>query len=267
VALLKAREDVAQGRARYPSSVTGKAAYGRPCEVGGSKAARWIESPRDAGLRFVCWADEAGGRYSRAIDHKGWFTSEDNFTGEVLRGAVYQLPGRGGRPLFVAAYGDPNNGSADQGGPALFDFESVFEGEAGEESPSLNEGAKEAARAADSFAERAAESEREYQEAWQAGSRWADLGQELTGTRQEVRALIADLKAARDRISDKSGLDRLCAVIRARIVAARESMAELAAERDSLLETFRPRAWYRADKESSLRDAFNEGAGETVLTV
>ena len=191
LAMVKAREDVDQGRKRYAES--GLAAYNSPCEVGGSSKARWVERPALAGLRFVGWADQCGDRFTRRgglLDHEGWLTREDGLGGEVLRGAFTSFRARGGRPVFVAAYGDPCNGPADQGGPALFDFERTFEGE-----DSHGDFAKtDAARAADDFARIAAETEREWNEAWQAGSRWHDLGEDIKAARLEALKLLGELR-------------------------------------------------------------------------
>jgi hypothetical protein len=218
-------------------------AYNPPCEVGGSKLARWIEAPPKAGLRFVGYADQL----ARSISHEGWHTDEDGANGAYLRGAVYQLPARKGRPVFVAGYGDPHNGEAHKGGPALLDFESVYMGDdsKGEEAQ------RDAARAADQFAQSAAESEREYNEAWQAGSRWADIGEEIRAAHAEARQLVRELKSARRLLKGATSFDGICRTIRDKIERARESITELRAERDSLFDSIRERTL----------EAFNQGAG------
>src|SRR5690606_9843007 len=66
---------------------------------------RWCEDTKDAGLRFVGFADELA---PRAIMHKGWYANLDG-SGEVYRGAVWQLPARGGQCIYVAGFPDPNN--------------------------------------------------------------------------------------------------------------------------------------------------------------
>lgn len=129
---------------------------------------RWIENTDQAGLRFVGFADEI----DRSIQHTGWYTDEDGCA-ETLRGAVWQLPGRNGVPLFVAGYCDPHNHGAAR---ICFD---VIEGERPEWVPPRNgwsgywsycdsatdhDGCREAARQADGIAEIAAESEREWRE-------------------------------------------------------------------------------------------------------
>jgi hypothetical protein len=54
-------------------------------------------------LRRLGWCDEV----DRCIEHRGWYTtSGDNWSGEVMRGVVYQLPARNGQELFLAGYVD-----------------------------------------------------------------------------------------------------------------------------------------------------------------
>jgi len=161
---------------------------------------RWIEDTKRAGLRWVGFADEI----CRGIDHNGWYTDED--CGEVIRGGVWQLPARHGRAQYVAGYVDPNNEGA-----AAIDFE-IIEGERGGSEPyQYREDAQaEAARAADSFAESAADAERRYQREWRASNELAEKldewWDELTDVeirtladscRDAVRAAVDALREAR----------------------------------------------------------------------
>lgn len=182
-AIVLARADVAAGRSRYGSVSYGNNQQGF-ANARGSDGAVWIESLDAAGLRFVGYADKLA-----RIGHNGWYTSDDNDRDEILRGAVLQLPGRNGRPLYLAAYEDPNNAGAYR-----VDVSEVFEGSKADAAPEVAQ--RNAARAADSLAERNAEEEREYNRAWQAGRRFEDLAEEVARIRKGLLALIAEAKAA-----------------------------------------------------------------------
>lgn len=87
---------------------------GAPFQRGGDSL-RWIENTEAAGLRFVAWADEVKGA---GVKHTGWHCTEENWTGETLRGGVWQLPGKGGAARLLYGYaefegrGEMNPGSA-----------------------------------------------------------------------------------------------------------------------------------------------------------
>lgn len=196
---------------------------------------RWVESADDAGLRFVGFADEL----CRSIDHKGWFT--DEFQDGTLRGVVYQLPARKGRALYVGGYADAWNKGA-----ALLDFSRVEYGEiGGAEWADDGDAQKEAARIGDGMAETAAEDEREYQQAWQAGNEYADLGEEARSLRQRAREVIQQGR----------GLELPSAVCKALRDSLRRELdrIEFIRERRHELRTDYDNNWQR--------DAFNDGAG------
>jgi hypothetical protein len=177
-----ARQDVAQNVDRYLSCGDIGAA---------TKGARFVENPRANGLRFVGYADKIV-----SLRHTGHYTDPDGSSS--IRGVVYQLPSRQGRPLYVAGHDNADNGAADAGGPALLDFSRLFEGRKGGAGASsfddCDSGAREAAWSADSFAEREAEEEREYQTAWQAGARFAQVLEDYRATRKTI---LAGLKHSR----------------------------------------------------------------------
>ena len=136
---------------------------------------RWCEDTADAGLRFVGFADELAPLF---IQHKGWYTDPDGF-GEVYRGAVWQLPARGGQCLYVAGFADPCNEGA-----AFIDFEPIY-GEPDDAGLDFY-----AALRADEIARIHAEREREYQEKWRAAQRVRDLLADICDARREHTALI-----------------------------------------------------------------------------
>lgn len=163
-----AREDVARGTKRYPHAHT-SSVMGAANESGHA----WCEDVHEIGLRFVGYADEIVN-----LRHTGWFA--DNFQDETFRGAVWQWPARNGEPRYVAGYGDPNN-----------------EGAARLDMTSITDDKTEAAYRADRVAERDAESEREYQEAADAGQYYLELAEEAAEARKAALAILAEAKRAR----------------------------------------------------------------------
>ena len=168
----------------------------------------WIENTESAGLRFVDFAD----KIARSIRHRGWYTSDDGWTGETYRGVVYRLArGRG----FISGYADPNNKGA-----AFVDL-----------SPYDSDDELGAALGADSIAEREAEDARDYNHVWQAGRHFEDLGDEIIIARRACLDLIAQAKAGCKSLAD---LPAVKGAIRNRIEHyvgsirnAREKRAEL----------------------------------------
>ncbi len=193
-----------------------------------------VDKPEAFGLRLVgrVVPESYGGRDTwDSRESCGWHT--DPF-GDIFRdgtglcyGLVYQFPARDGRARFVAGY---EFGGCD-GGPTL-DLGRVYEGERGDncsyDGAPGNPAARDAARSADSMAQRAAEKEREYETGWQLGRIWEEAREEATAARKGALALLAERRAAR-RMGD--GFPAVCAAIRgqvrlalAAITTARETM-------------------------------------------
>jgi hypothetical protein len=242
-ALERARVDVMEGRDRYPSSVAHGAALGSPMESG----AQW-GNPDALGLRFVGWQDEQ--QETRRHTHKGWFTRADEYD-EVFRGCVYQLPARDGCARYVPAYRegtDTKKGWQDTCGEvsAALDFSNVIRGARGETGSryDIADSLRDACRAADSLAENAARRSREYDEAWQAGNRYAALRDELETTRKECRSLVRELKSAR------SHTPAICKALRASVREMRQDMKDAHEKAEEL----------RDNVAREYRDAFAEGA-------
>lgn len=165
----------------------------------GSDQMCWIEDPAAMGLRLVGLAHEvspAGYAYSRnAVEHTGWFLSEDNWTGETVAGVVYQLPGKNGRARYVVGYADPYND-----GPACLDLGNVIEGERKDSDWEPDLVLREATIMADYYAEKMAEEEREYQAAWQAGCDAREkAGEALEACRRWKEAVKASFAVFRNR--------------------------------------------------------------------
>lgn len=150
----------------------------------------FIENTDSAGLRFVNFAD----KIRTSINHTGWYAdSSEGDSGYNYRGAVWRLPHSRG---FIAGYVDPYNDGA-----AFVELVIC-----------ANE--NEAAYSADTIAENKAEKSRDYDEAWQAGREFNELGDEIASARRDCLELIAEAKSACERLS---GLDHIKATIRGHI--------------------------------------------------
>lgn len=272
-ALRNAREDVEAGKRRYPSESGPAVSWQSNDKPRSSERLAYVESPEKAGLRLVGRViADCGGRngYWDNRDGSGWHTDPHGDTFKdgsgLCYGLVYQLPGKGGKARFVAGY---QFGGCD-GGP-MIDFGTVYESDtsdhwSGGYSRDDTDSALEAARSADSMAQSAAEEEREYQTAWQAGNLYAETRNEIADNRATCLALLADRRKAR--ANGLAGYDAICAAIRDKvsgylsdIADAREKMAKLASGDYETRST-----WYGFyTGEARLRAAFNDGAGETVL--
>jgi hypothetical protein len=98
-------------------------------------------------FRFVGFADEVPGV---RIRHRGWYADEHGYT--IYRGAVFQIPARGGNPQYLAGveWGESSPKGFDSGGGWI----AIGRG-------NIYKSKEDAARAADSMAEYAAERARE----------------------------------------------------------------------------------------------------------
>ncbi|TPI86409.1 hypothetical protein [Mesorhizobium sp. B2-8-9] len=244
-ALHLARADVGMNKIRYAESAA-SGAYGPAFKLRGAKAMRWIEKPAACGLRVVDYADKLV-----RLDHTGWFLDNDN-DGETARGIVYQLPGRHGKPLFVAGVADPFNDGA-----ACLGFDDIERGASGED---CDDAKRTQAGYADQLAAWYAEDEREWRAASSAGVRYAELGEEIAADRKLALELLAERRAARD---DGKAFPAICATIRQRVAEILHSIADAREKRAKLMEgefvgDCWP-SWNTSDKR--LVDAFNESAG------
>lgn len=256
-ALLRACQDSEAERVRWPNR-HGLGSYGNsPNDRGG----RWIESPEAAGLRFVGFSDELC-----RLDYTGWHDMPEG-DGELYRGAVYQLPARHGRPVYVEGVRHGSGGRRGSGwrdacgsrtAPAI-----VYLGERhiGEDSEG-EEAKRDAARGADSEAEFLAESARDYQEAWRSGR---DIAERL----EEAEA---EAEAARDLARSIAGESGKAAAIvwqqvRQRLKAAgRQKREAREAIADSPFNGSRVygSASLHVGRDNDLRCAFFEGLGEAL---
>lgn len=138
---------------------------------------RWIEKTDAVGLRFVCFADQE----ITYLRNQGYYA--DNYGDEVLRGAVWRLPARGGQEMFVYGYGDPNNEDA-----ALICFVPTDDRRA-------------AAQRADGMAEKAAEDSREFYVKDRAEQDILQAREEIHDINASALQLLHEIKAAGSRFS------------------------------------------------------------------
>lgn len=147
---------------------------------------------RSKGVRHApgAWRYKTGEGYRRKVYHGftapdvarfvgycdqnlGWYVTDEGWSGEVVRGVVFRLThGRG----FLYGYEDPWN-------EGMYIVASdIAETEA------------DASRWADHMAEAYAEDAREHDRAFQAASRWYDIGGELEDVRAHIRKGIAAIR-------------------------------------------------------------------------
>jgi len=265
VCLGRARADVAAGKKRYPAPVKPYAAVHWQ-ESGRGEKLGHPYNPAAAGLRFVgrVAPESYGGRDKWDSSCKtGWFTDPYGEGWNLCFGVVYQLPARNGKAQFVAGY----DFDEDEGGLVL-DFGRIFESDTDSDYYPSNrnngDGAKEAAYAADEMARRVAESEKEYQTAWEAGSLYADTKDELANDRATARRLLAERRAAK---AAGAAYPTICATIER---AIRNALADIKAGRETL-EQLASGGYSRGDyhlgfyPSDEMKAAFNDGAGTVVL--
>lgn len=148
----------------------------------------------------------------------GYYT--DSYCGETYSGRVLQIPAR----TCVAQY-VPAIEHSDWCGVTVWPLD-------------RHDTLEEAARAADGYAERLAETAREYSDAQQAAMRWSDAGDEMKETRKEARRLVADIRAARRAMAAP---ESICTALRAQVRALAQQWEALRTERGELDSGF----WYR----------------------
>jgi hypothetical protein len=149
------------------------------------QSGRFFDSKRDVPMRLVGFSDDIV-----KLRHKGWFTGSEFFQ-DKMRGAVFQMPGRNGMSRFVAAYHESATGGF------LIDLSTVYESDDSERADE-HQGARDAAHAGNGMAERAAEAEREYQDAWRAGRFWAVKRQDCTEKARDLRYVLRGIRAEHD---------------------------------------------------------------------
>ncbi|TPN04494.1 hypothetical protein [Mesorhizobium sp. B2-1-2] len=247
---------------RYP-----RTSYPAVCWQPGKPGIAFVQDIDGAGLRHVgnVEAESHGGRNTWSNrDSCGWYS--DNDQSETIFGVVYQLPGRDGKARFVAGYAS----AGDCDGAPTLDFGTIYSenmrGDFYNESAQDLEAARDAARAADSMAQRAAEDEREYQAAWQAGSQFAGLAEIVADNRKAALELLAERRKAAT-AGNGVTFQAICGAIRDKVESCLAEIAEARAERKKLKAGDFISEWLPgfSTHDKRLKSAFNEGAGETIF--
>ena len=191
--------DHARGRWHVASAGVWQRLEDMPRHANASDRAYYCDKWPD-GLRYVNSAyDVSRAEHSRRVDHTGWYT--DSFQDGTLSGHVLQLPGHDGKPIYI-----PGTAHSDWDGITLYPL-------------NMFDDALECAQAADSYAEHAAESEREYQAKDQAKQQIAELHEEIVTLRADARALIREMKTARNTAST---YPVICKALRDKLADIRE---------------------------------------------
>lgn len=231
-AIKMARDNYAAGRNLYDIPSRNKIYYNPANNKGG----RWVENVSN-GLRVKGYADELG---VRGIDHKGWYTDSDGI-GDKLRGIVYLLPSKGKGERYAYGYADPCNPDC-----AFLVFDDAF-----------TDDLTGAARAADSEAEKYAEEQREYNDAYAAGDLYRIERDGAKDDKETARQLIREMRGARKR--DWQTTPGICAALRSQV---RHHLERMSKAREAAGELYDR---YNGANPKELRTAFNEGAGEDIL--
>lgn len=148
------------------------------------------------------------------LRHTGWFKDAD--ASETIAGHVWQLPARDGGPVYLAGYVEPDSGyctlDAWNGGICVYGDKD------------------DAARAADSLAERDAETEREHNERWHEARRVDESRDEkrdtLRAAHGEARGLVAVLRDLPQTADSRATICRMIRECRERMAAALRGIAE-----------------------------------------
>jgi hypothetical protein len=123
------------------------------------------------------WRDLGDAHEVARLDHTGWYA--DNFQDGLVKGRVLQLPAHNRTPQFV-----PGTYRTDCDGVTIYPLD-------------IYDDSADCARAADSYAEREAESAREYDAKDRAEMERDELRERISDLRSEARALIRDIRAHR----------------------------------------------------------------------
>lgn len=195
---------------------------------------RWIESTAGAGLRFVGDAcDLIERRYGNVPT--GYYTDAH---GEysTLRAGVWQLPGKRRHARLVIGYREFDGRSETNAGSARIDCRQIWRAEMDSDGDLTgHDELREAARAADGMAESCAETEREYNEAYEAGRAAAELDAEAIEARKAALALVADMRAQRtaQRLAGVPVAGTICAALGDRLESLLETISAKREARES----------------------------------
>lgn len=224
---------------------------GQPWDSEGTRL-RWLENTAAAGFRFCGWSDEIAREtgHGRSIEHTGWYSRAGDWSGDKLRGGVWQLPARDGSARYVPGYAEfEGRGETNPGSAAL----ALWEIERGERGDERDDSALwEAARAADGIAEAQAEAERDYSEAQDSGQQAAEQIGDAETARAAALALVSEMRALERESGRPAGIVRANAL--KALSDAREALETARRKRES--------AW--ADCPGRLESAWRDGYADTA---
>lgn len=233
-ALKMARLDIAMDRKRFASSPWTGERFPLACRDTKDRDNWHIQNDDD--FRVTRAADHI------RLDHDGWYTDPYQDVGKDGSGLCYGVVVNLTHGRFYPGY---QFGGID-GGPTV-DFSTAYD------TP------EDAARPADSMAQHAAEDELEYQTAWQAGSRFAELGERISAARKEALSIMREWKEQRRNVSDPAKVQALCAAIGQRVDDLVSEISSWKDKRAALKAGDNPKLSFYPDER--LTAAFNEGAG------
>lgn len=222
---------------------------------------RSYNTPQNGPGEVYCENPESAFRVDIITD-SGYYTHPDMFDDEnTVRPAVVTLTGRKGksRCMPAIAWGHDDGG-------LVIDFAALEVSDSLGADWEKSDAWRDAKRAADAWAKSEAKKECEYQTAWQAGSMWSELGEEVAELNKEAMSLTKEARAA-----SRMGaceFPALVQAIRDKVTDIRRDVWEKRDLRAALKEGDGGRfdLWFYAG-EKRLQEAFNEGAGEDVFAI
>lgn len=196
------------------------------------------------GLRWQ-WADDIA---PRAIDHRGWFT-DDDIQDDTMRGIVFRLPQQQG---FLYGWSMGEGMIAEITG-----YEPIGEYDPSRYGDAIEQAEHSAALAADDAAKWAAEKERTYNACWRAGEEYVDCLQTAENERAAYRQLARVIQnaIAKGAPTDPVLCDELRSAFERHVKAERDALSRARELRENAP------TW-----NDTYRDAWNDGAGQKVLT-
>lgn len=208
----------------------------------------YAEQPESM-FRGVETADAINPRLPRGYYDNSGAESAPDGSGLVI-GIVAQLRGRDGCARFIPGY---RFGSYEDIA-GTFDTRDIYES-TGDDYESAW---RDAAHAADGLAASKAEAMRDADSAYQAGARWARLGDDIAEARQACLALLAERRAAMAQAGGR--LPAICNALRDTVAGYCQTIAEARAERAELASGAADCLWWDS---SNLSD-FASGAELTI---
>jgi hypothetical protein len=255
-ALASARADFFSGVERHIAAPLPSARPGQRFRCGNAEL-RCLPNYERVGFLFMGYADA----FTRAR-HKGWYSRSGDTSG-TFRGAVFTMRWRNGQQASFAGYIEMDDDEPVQDGAALIEASPVKVFAADVDPDELDDLLWDVAMRADTLARDAAMECREHDAAWRAGNVYFQLKDTIGRLRREVRETVLAARA------NVTGNSTLCALVLEKIHRVRRDIRELIHECRALAsgssQSMECSLMFDAD-DKDLRDAFNRGADQIVLT-